>query len=63
VEKRDILLKTAKTKGAVIQLNKWKNLKEPKNVQLGVSHSIIIIYTKCIKMQSIAQAISYKNQS
>jgi len=43
------------------QLNEWKNLKELKNVQSGVSHSVIIMYTKYIKMQSIAQAIGYKN--
>jgi len=32
MEKKDILLKIAKVKEAIIQLNKWKNLKEPKSV-------------------------------
>jgi len=50
VEKKDILLKIAKVKKVIIQLNKWKNLKELKNVQLGVSYFIIIIYTKYIKI-------------
>jgi len=43
------------------QLNKWKNSRELKNIQSGVLHSVIITYTKYIKMQSIAQAIGYKN--
>jgi len=54
VEEKDILLKTAKIKEVITQLNKQKNLKGLKNVQLGVLHSIIIIYTKCIKIQNIA---------
>jgi len=32
VEKKDILLKTAKVKEIIIQLGKQKNLKEPENV-------------------------------
>jgi len=63
MEKKDTLLRITKVKEVIIQLNKQKNLKELKNVQLGVLHSVIIIYTKCIKIQNIAQAISYKNQS
>jgi len=50
VEKKNTLLKTAKVKKVIIQLNKWKNSKELKNVQLGVLHSITIIYTKYIKI-------------
>jgi len=50
MEKKDILLKTVKVKKVMTQLNKWKNLKGLKNVQLGVSHSVIIMYTKCIKI-------------
>jgi len=61
VERKDISLKTTKVGEAVIQLNEWKNLKELKNVQLGVLHSVTIIYAKCIKIQSIAQAIGHKN--
>jgi len=61
VERKNILLKTVKVKKVVIQLNEWKNLKEPKNVQSGVLYSVITIYTKYIKIQSIAQAISHKN--
>ena len=60
-ERKNILLKIAKVKGVIIQLEKQKNLKKPGNVQLGVSCFIIIIYTKCIKMQSMAQAIGYKS--
>jgi len=50
VERKDTLLKTAKVKEVITQLNKQKNLKELKNVQLGVLHSVIIIYTKYIKI-------------
>jgi len=50
VEKKDTLLKIVKARKAVIQLNKWKNLRELKNVQSGVSRSVIIIYTKYIKI-------------
>jgi len=50
MEKKDILLKITEAKKAIIQLNKWKNLKELKNVQLGVLYSIIITYTKYIKI-------------
>jgi len=53
VERKNTLLKTAKVKKVIIQLNKWKNLKELKNVQLGVLYSVIIIYIKCIKIQSM----------
>jgi len=50
VERKDILLKIIKVKKAIIQLNKRKNLKELKNVQLGVLHSVIITHAKCIKI-------------
>jgi len=61
VEKKNTLLKTTKAKKVITQLNKWKNSRELKNIQLGVSHFIITTYTKYIKMQSMVQAISYKN--
>jgi len=61
VERKNTSLKIAKAREAITQLNKWKNSKELKNIQLGVLYSIIIIYTKCTKIQSIAQAIGYKN--
>jgi len=32
MERKNTLLKTAKAKKAIIQLNEWKNLKELKNV-------------------------------
>jgi len=32
MERKDILLKIAKVKKVIIQLNKWKNLRELKNV-------------------------------
>jgi len=63
VERKDTSSKTAKAREAITQLNEWKNLRELKNVQLGVSYSVIIMYAKCIKMQNMAQAIGYKNQS
>jgi len=53
MEKKSIILKIAKVKKVIIQLNKQKNLKGLRNVQLKVSHSIIIIYTKYIKIQNM----------
>jgi len=61
VVKKGIILKIAKVKKIITQLKKKKNLKGLKNIQLGVLYFVIIIYTKYIKMQNIAQAIGHKN--
>ena len=50
MERNFFLLKTAKARKVITQLNKRKNLKELKNIQSGVLYSVITIYTKYIKI-------------